>query len=388
MSRFAIRSDRTVFPDCERPGFLTVGGGRILSFSAAPPGENIPVYDFGESYVLPGFVELHTHGAGGHPFLTSDPREIAAGCAVHRRHGATTVLPTVSAAPFPAMRAATAAVSTAKKELIGGGGGGPRIPGVHLEGPYLSEKQSGAQSTDFLTPPVPSDYVSLADAFPGDIARWTYAPEKDSDGSFCSFLRSRGILASAGHTDAVLGDMERAVASGCRLVTHLYSCTSTVTRHGGFRSPGVIESAFIIDSLYAELIGDGKHLPAELVKMTVKIKGRDRVILVSDCLDIAGTDIREGEMSGVPFIVEDGVCKLRSREAFAGSVALSDRIFAFAVGECGFSPSDASVMMSKNPAELIGLDAGVLASGKLADITVVDPGLRVCAVFTEGRRSV
>ncbi len=385
MSRFAIRSDRTVFPDCERPGFLIVGDSRILSFSPAPPEENIPVYDFGESYVLPGFVELHTHGAGGHPFLSSDPREIAAGCDVHLRHGATTVLPTVSAAPFPAMRAATAAVSSVKKDR---GRGGPRIPGVHLEGPYLSEKQCGAQSTVFLTPPVPSDYVPLADSFPGDIARWTYAPEKDSDGSFCSFLRSRGILASAGHTDAVLDDMELAVASGCRLVTHLYSCTSTVTRHGGFRSPGVIESAFIIDSLYAELIGDGKHLPAELVKMVVKIKGRDRVILVSDCLDIAGTDIREGEMSGVPFIVEDGVCKLRSREAFAGSVALSDRIFAFAVGECGFSPSDASVMMSKNPAELIGLDAGVLAPGKLADITVVDPGLRVCAVFTEGRRSV
>ncbi len=385
MSRFAIRSDRTVFPDCEKPGFLIVGDSRILSFSPAPPEENIPVYDFGESYVLPGFVELHTHGAGGHPFLTSDPREIAAGCDVHLRHGATTVLPTVSAAPFPAMYAATAALSSVKKDR---GRGGPRIPGVHLEGPYLSEKQCGAQSTVFLTPPVPSDYVPLADSFPGDIARWTYAPEKDSDGSFCSFLRSRGILASAGHTDAVLDDMELAVASGCRLVTHLYSCTSTVTRHGGFRSPGVIESAFIIDSLYAELIGDGKHLPAELVKMVVKIKGRDRVILVSDCLDIAGTDIREGEMSGVPFIVEDGVCKLRSREAFAGSVALSDRIFAFAVGECGFSPSDASVMMSKNPAELIGLDAGVLAPGKLADITVVDPGLRVCAVFTEGRRSV
>lgn len=385
MSRFAIRSDRTVFPDCERPGFLIVGDSRILSFSPAPPEENIPVYDFGESYVLPGFVELHTHGAGGHPFLTSDPREIAAGCDVHLRHGATTVLPTVSAAPFPAMYAATAALSSVKKDR---GRGGPRIPGVHLEGPYLSEKQCGAQSTVFLTPPVPSDYVPLADSFPGDIARWTYAPEKDSDGSFCSFLRSRGILASAGHTDAVLDDMELAVASGCRLVTHLYSCTSTVTRHGGFRSPGVIESAFIIDSLYAELIGDGKHLPAELVKMVVKIKGRDRVILVSDCLDIAGTDIREGEMSGVPFIVEDGVCKLRSREAFAGSVALSDRIFAFAVGECGFSPSDASVMMSKNPAELIGLDAGVLAPGKLADITVVDPDLRVCAVFTEGRRSV
>ena len=80
MSRFAIRSDRTVFPDCEKPGFLIVGDSRILSFSPAPPEENIPVYDFGESYVLPGFVELHTHGAGGHPFLTSDPREIAAGC--------------------------------------------------------------------------------------------------------------------------------------------------------------------------------------------------------------------------------------------------------------------------------------------------------------------
>lgn len=98
---------------------------------------------------------------------------------------------------------------------------------------------------------------------------------------------------SAGHTDATYSDMQLAIENGCHLITHLYSCTSTVTRNQGFRSLGVIETAFLRDDLDVEIIADGKHLPPEMLQRIVKIKGTDKVALITDSLDIAGTGIRE-----------------------------------------------------------------------------------------------
>lgn len=130
------------------------------------------------------------------------------------------------------------------------------------------------------------------------IARWTYAPENDKNGEFCKYLTTNGIIASAGHTDATYEDMKVAINNGCNLITHLYSCTSTVTRDHGFRNLGVIETAFLRDELFVEIIADGKHLPPDLIKMIVKIKGIDKVALITDSLEIAGTDIKEGVRSG------------------------------------------------------------------------------------------
>ena len=138
--------------------------------------------------------------------------------------------------------------------------------------------------------------------------------------------------------------------------------------------------------MYAELIADGKHLPAELIKMIIKIKGVDRVILCTDSLEIAGTDIKEGVMAGTAFIVEDGVCKLRDRSAFAGSVATSDVLLRFIVNECGYSLLEASKMLSYNPARLIGTPRGAIEEGYYADLVALDDTLTPCEVFVSGKR--
>ena len=379
--RTVFVSDRIVAEGRIFSGSVTVEDGVITAVTegaCAPlPADAVIIKD---RYLMPGFVELHTHGGGGHDFLTGDPDAVLAGCHFHLRHGTTTILPTVSAAPFPAMVRATEAIAAAMRDR--------RlrscVPGAHLEGPYLSAKQAGAQCPDFITPPRAEEYLPFLERYGDAVARWTYAPEVDTDVAFCRALVRHGVLPSMGHTDAAYEDVKRAMEAGCRLVTHFYSCMSTVTRHGGFRRLGVIESAYLEDGLFVEMIADGRHLPPELVRLIVKLKG-ERAFAVSDSLSLAGTDAGEGMMGATPYIIEDGVCKLRDRSAFAGSIATSDRLLSVLVRECGFSVPQASEMLSGIPASLLGVGKGRIRVGLDADFAVLDDDLCVCGVYVGGR---
>ena len=374
-----IKSNRIITPSGVISGYIGIRDGKILCITAIDFPADI-CHNFTGKFVAPGFIDLHTHGAGGHAFLDSTVEDVLAGCEYHLRHGTTSILPTVSAAPFDRMRQAVQNIHEAKTS----GKAVSHIIGAHLEGPYLSAAQCGAQCPDFITPPIPADYEKLVEDYGDSIARWTYAPENDPDGRFCAYLSAHGILPSAGHTDARYPDMACAIENGCELVTHLYSCTSTITRDHGYRSLGVIESAFLRDELYVEIIADGSHLPKELVQMIVKIKGAAKVALITDSLHIAGTDVREGIMGGTPFIVEDGVCKLRDRSAFAGSVATADKLLHFAVQECGFDMVTAVSMLTAVPAEILDLPKGKIVTGLDADLVIFDNDFQVSDVFVDG----
>ena len=376
-----IKSDKIIVGDTLFDGYLYAENGVICEISTRDKPAEI-FYDFTGKYLSAGFIDMHTHGAGGHAFMNSDVQDVIDGCNYHLQHGTTSILPTISAGTFSTMKEAAIHIDEAKKS----GKVYARIVGAHLEGPYLSAKQCGAQCPAFITPPIEEDYKPFIEEYGDAIARWTYAPEYDENGEFCKFLTARGIIASAGHTDAKYQDMQVAIENGCNLITHLYSCTSTVTRDHGFRSLGVIESAYLRDELYVEIIADGKHLPPDLIKMIIKIKGDDKVALITDSLEIAGTDVTEGEMSGTQFIVEDGVCKLKDRSAFAGSVATADVLIRTLVKECGLSIPKAVKMLTKTPAAILKLNSGVLEVGKLADLVVFDDEIVVSDVFVGGEK--
>ena len=372
--RRIIKSDLIVLPNGIFDGFIVIEDGKIAEITnKAPEGE---IIDATGNYVMAGFIDIHTHGGGGFSFTESSPREIVDGCVFHMTHGTTTIVPTVTTGAFPIMREAVKNIQIAKQNPLAF-----NLLGAHMEGPYLSPAQCGAQAPDHITEPNPDEYIPLLEETGDTIVRWTYAPERDPEGKFCKYLTDRGIIVSAGHTDAKYADMARAIDNGCNLITHLYSCTSTVTRDHGFRSLGVIESTYLRDELCAEIIADGKHLPPDLVRMIVKIKGIDNVAAVTDSLSVAGSTATSGVMSGVEYIIEDGIAKLSDRSAFAGSIATADVLLRVLVNECGFTLSEASTMLSATPARLFGLNKGKLEVGLDSDIVVLDKNFEVQKIF-------
>ena len=373
-----IKSDKIIVDERLFDGYVYVENGKIVEVTRQD--KPCDEYDYMGKYVSAGFIDMHTHGAGGYAFMNSTVEDVVKGCDYHLQHGTTSIVPTISAGEFQTMKQAVVNIHNAKGKTKG------NILGAHLEGPYLSEKQAGAQCPVFITPPIKADYESLIEEYGESIVRWTYAPENDENGEFCKYLTEHNIIPSAGHTDAKYQDMQVAIENGCNLITHLYSCTSTVTRDRGFRSLGVIESAYLRDELYVEIIADGKHLPPDLIKMIIKIKCTDKVALITDSLEIAGTDIKEGVMSGTEFVVEDGVCKLKDRSAFAGSVATADCLIRTLVNECGYAIPTAVKMLTEVPARILNVNKGVLAKGKDADIVVFDEQIKVREVFTNGER--
>ena len=380
MAMKRIRSDRIILKDRFFDGYIYFDDEKITEVTA----KEYPVsetYDMTGYYVSAGFIDIHTHGGGGYRFEGSTD-EIVKACDFHLKHGTTSIVPTISAASFESMAESAISVKNAMND--------PRVKGTiigaHMEGPYLSRKQAGAQCPAHITVPFEEDYLHFIEKNASAIARWTYAPENDKEEKFAKTLKKYDIVASAGHTDAIYDDMIRAFENGCELITHLYSCTSTITRDHGFRRLGIIETAYLLEDMYVEIICDGKHLPPELIRLIYKIKGADRIALVTDSLALAGTEQTHGFMQDTEFVIEDGVCKLMDRSAFAGSIATADRLVRVATKEARIPLLDTVKMITETPAKIMRLSKkGKIAHNMDADFAVFDENISIKAVFARGK---
>ncbi len=375
-----VKSSRIITPNGFFDGYVYWEDGTICAVTA----ENLPFdkeYEYADSIVSPGFIDLHVHGGNGTDFCSTDVDGIANAAAFHLRHGTTTMLPTITSVSMEATQKALTQLETcvAQNQYPS------RFFGAHLEGPYFSPKQCGAQNPDALAVPVKEQYEPLVQRFGKVMRRWSYAPELDKEGVFADFLTKNDILPSMGHSDAVYEDCLTAFENGCRMVTHLYSCTSTITRHNGYRKLGVLETAYLLDDMDVEMIADGKHLPPELIRLICKIKGYDRVCLVTDAMKVAGTSSTESEIGGVPCIIEDGVAKLRDRSAFAGSIATADRLLRVCVKDANIPLLSAVKMITETPARILGANIGKLEAGAAADLVVFDDEIQIQAVFANGK---
>lgn len=387
--RILFYNARLVFPNEIRRGTLSVYDGRIASigFSNCTDGAYDRKIDCGGQYLAPGFVELHTHGAGGADFMDATPEAFETALQTHLAHGTTTVLPTTLAASKEEILRSIDAFRAAKTLLSGCG---PHLPGLHMEGPYLCAQQCGAINPLYIRDPDPAEYELFLDYGRGAIRRWTLAVERTGAERFAQRLCEEGILPSVGHSNAEYAQVLRAWQSGVRHVTHLYSAMSSVVRRGGFRHSGVLESAFCIPQMSVEIIADGCHLPSELLQMVYRLKGADKTVLTCDSMRCAGQDVRESVLgslqSGQRVIIEDGVAKMPDRTAFAGSIALDDRLVRVMVQKAGVPLVDAVRMMTLTPAEVLGIsgETGSLRTGKCADLVLLDEQIHVLGVMVSG----
>ena len=337
-------------------------------------------------YVSPGFIDIHVHGGAGYEFVDGTYEALKNAANIHATHGTTTIYPTLSAFDYNKTVTGLKAISKYKDcdEIM------PNIYGAHLEGPYFSPKQSGAQDPSFIRTPDESEYNKLYETYGDIIKRWSYAPELSGSDKFLNFLNEKNIIASAGHTDAEFEHMKAAYENGMKLITHLYSCTSTITRKSGFRILGVIETAYLYEDIDVETIADGCHLPPELLAMIYKIKGEEHMCLVTDAIRHGGMKNIESETcqnGNMPYIIEDGVAKLADRSAFAGSIATTDVLVRTCVKKAGISLESAVKMITEVPARIMGLETkGKLCAGFDADIVIFDDDINIKNVFVNGKQ--
>ncbi len=340
--------------------------------------------DAGGAYVAPGFVDIHIHGAGGCDFLDNTPEAFCTISKVCAEHGATTLVPTVTSSTPKAMNDAVRIFELVKDRCEGA-----NLAGLHFEGPYFALSQKGAQDEKYIKAFDKEEYEKIISST-DSVLSWTAAPELDGASDFARFLTSHGVLPCIGHSDADSTCALEALANGFSHVTHLYSCTSSVHRRNAFRYAGIVEAAYLADDMTVEIIADGIHLPADLLKLIYKIKGPQSIALVTDSIRGAGMpdgpSVIGGLDDGLHVVIEDGVAKLPDRSAFAGSVAFCDRLVRNMVTMAGVSICDAVTMAATTPARIVGLDSkGVLAEGKDADVVIFDDDINVSCTIVGGK---
>jgi N-acetylglucosamine-6-phosphate deacetylase len=250
--------------------------------------------------------------------------------------------------------------------------------------------QKGAQDAKYIRNPYPDDYMPVLDAS-DDIARWSAAPELEGSKEFAEMLMQRNILPAIAHSDAIYEEVVQAFDWGFTHVTHLYSGTSGVCRRNCFRYAGIIEASYLIEDMTVEIIADGIHLPASLLQLIYKIKGPEKIALISDSMRAAGMpeglSILGSIHNGQEVIVEDGVAKLPDRTAFAGSVATADRLVRTMIRLAGIPLSETIQMITSTPARIMGIDKtkGSLTRGKDADVIIFNNDINVKMTMVGGR---
>ena len=345
-----------------------------------PNDENIPteVIDAKGAYVIPGGIELHAHGGGGRDFMEGSEDAFRTAVNTHLRYGTTAIYPTLSASSKDMILNAAATTERMMAE--------PNSPimGLHLEGPYFNLDMAGAQIPEYVRIPEKAEYASILEQT-SCIKRWDAAPELPNAMEFGRYITSQGVLASVGHTAADFDTITAARKAGYSHATHLYNAMTGVHKRGEYKSEGTIESLLYYDDISVELIADGIHVPPAILRYVHKIKGTERMCLITDALAVMAADNASAFDPRV--IIEDGVCKLNDRSALAGSIATMDRLIRTAVTCAELPFADVVRMTSETPAHIMGIydRKGSLERGKDADIVLMDSSFELCGVWSMGQ---
>lgn len=389
MTKLLIQNAAAVLPDrVTSPVSVLIADGKIKAI-----GENLTadakILDIKGAYLFPGFVDVHIHGGGGADFMDGTPAAFEQAVKAHLQRGTTTLVPTAMTATCEELLA----FIQAYRDFKATSPYGSHTPGIHLEGPYFSGadgKSKGAQNGEILRPIDMEEVERLLLAADGAILRWDAAPELAGSGEFARRMQKAGILCAAAHTDATGYEAQAGFENGFSHVTHFYNACTAYKKRDQLVTAGIVEAAYLDDSVTVELICDGKHIPEHCLKLALKIKGADKVVGITDATRLSCTDATEGKLgslkNGTRVIVHDGVAKLPDMTSFAGSICTMDRALRVLCVDYALDPVIAAKMLATSPARHIGLhkQLGSVGIGKQADLVVADHCFTVKTVIKKG----
>ena len=373
----ALRGARVLRPtgweeDCD----VQVADGRIAAVGPGVATGDDTAVDVRGHMVVPGFFDLHVHGAGGAMFEDGSADAVERISSALARNGTTALLATLAALPPDQLRTAVTTIARAAPRCSGA-----RVAGVHLEGPFLNPACAGAQRAAWMRAPSVEEFDALQAGSGGLIRLVTVAPELPGAPAFIRALRARGVVIALGHSQASEDEVLAAVAAGATHVTHLFNAAAPLHH----RAPGLVGTALTDDRLSVELICDGVHVHRRAVDIALRCKPPDKVILVSDGVAAVGMPPGDVELFGGPCVAGDAV-RVRATGQLAGSNATLDRTLRLLHEWFPDRPLERWIdWATVAPRRLLGLAGPGIAPGAPADMVVLTQELAVITTICAGR---
>jgi N-acetylglucosamine-6-phosphate deacetylase len=353
--------------------WMLVDGDTIASTGTGSGPAAEETIDVGGAWLTPGFIDLHSHGAGG--FSYDDGADaITAGVAVHRAHGTTRSVISLVTNPIPVLETSLAGVA----ELAAADS---LILGSHLEGPYLSPERAGAHNPALLRDPQPGELNRLMDAARGTLRQLTIAPELPNAFELVEILVENEVVVAIGHSEADFALTRRTFDIGARMLTHAFNAMPGI----GHRAPGPVIAAFEDDRVTLELILDGEHVHPDVAALAFR-SAPGRVALITDAMAAAGSSDGDYDLGTLRVEVRGGTARIAGTDTLAGSTLTQDRALRFAIERVRVDPAAAVAALTLAPATVLGLESrhGLLAAGYVADAVQLDSRWQVEHVWANG----
>jgi N-acetylglucosamine-6-phosphate deacetylase len=373
-----IKNARIIQGDKIVHGYVEINNGKIekIQEGYCPVDGGI---DANGNYLSPGFIDIHTHGIGGHDTMDDDSNSPEAMSLEVIKHGVTSLLMTTMSYNLEGIKKAIENVS----ETMQKGSQGATIEGLFLEGPFISPKAPGAHEIEKIKLPNIEDFNYMAGDNIKNIKMIIIAPEIEGASDVISCLAAKGIVVTAGHSAGTYNDLLKGINAGITHSTHLFNAM-TGLHH---REPGIVGGIFDTD-ITTEVIADGIHINFAVLRTVFKVKGPDKVALITDAMMAAGLKDGKYELGGQEVFVKDGAARLASGQ-LAGSTLTLDRAVCNVVKHCDVSITDAVKMASTTPAEIIGLkNKGLIKEGYAADLVIFDEDINIKHVYIAGEKRI